>query len=110
MVVVEIVKTLAVMMDEVAVEPPRLEVKMLTAEERVLGTERFVMVALVAVRLVKKTVMEFNNVAKKFVEVALVKILFVENKLVEVEFVNKLLVETKFVIVALVKIGLSVKM
>ena len=95
MVVVEIVKILAVMMDEVAVEPPRLEVKVFTAEERVLGTERFVMVALVAVRFVKKAVIALNNVEKKLVEVALVKILFVE---------------TKLVTVALVKTGLSVKM
>ena len=75
--VVEIVKTLAVMMDEVAVEPPRLEVKVFTAEERVLGTERSVMVALVAVRLVKKAVMEFNKVEKKFVELEFVVIKFV---------------------------------
>ena len=73
---------------------------MFTAEERVLGTERFVMVALVAVRFVKNPVTAFNNVAKKFVEVAFVKVLLLETKFAE----------NKLVTVALVKTGLSVKM
>jgi len=114
-VVVEIVKILAVMMDEVAVEPPRLEVKILFAFDKVFGTERFVMVALVAVRFVKKAVMEFNNVVKKFVEVALVFIKLVFTRfvivaLVEIKLVFVKFVFTKLVTVAFVKTGLSVKM
>jgi len=99
-VVVEIVKTFAVIIDEVAVEPPRFEVKILFALDNIFEVERLVIVALVAVRFVKKAVMVFNNVAKKFVEVELVEI-----KLVFVKFVF-----TKLVIVAFVKTGLSVKM
>jgi len=80
----------------VAIDPPRLEVKrvVVVAKDKVLGTERLVIVALVevklvlvkvvltkvvavafvAVKLVKKPVTTFNNVAKKLEEVALVLI------------------------------------
>jgi hypothetical protein len=81
-----------VMIDEVAVDPPRLEVRIFPAAPRVLEVTRFVMVALVAVRLVKKAVTEFNRLAKKLVVVALVIVALVPNKEVAVRAVAEALV------------------
>ena len=61
------------------IDPPRLEVMVLTLELKVLGTvrfvtARFVVVALVAVKLVKKPVTAFKSVVNKLVVVALVAV------------------------------------
>lgn len=63
---------LEVMIEEVPVDPPRLLVRVLPEDERVFEVVRLVIVALVAVRLVKKPVTEEMSVEKKVDEVALV--------------------------------------
>jgi hypothetical protein len=64
-----VVKELELMIEEVAVDPPRLLVIVFTEEVRLLFvvklvTERLVVVALVAVKLVKKPVTVFSKVVK----------------------------------------------
>ena len=68
-----------VMMLDVAVDPPRLEVITFPAAPNVLEVTRFVMVALVAVRLVKKAVIPLTRFEKNEVVVALVMVALVPN-------------------------------
>ncbi len=65
---------LEVMILEVAEEPPRLEVRVLPEADKVLLVVRLVMVAFVAVRLVKTAVAAERAVVKKLVEVAFVNV------------------------------------
>lgn len=73
------------MIAEVAIDPPMLDVKVFTDDESVFGTERFVIVALVAVRFVKKADKAVIRSVKRFDTVA---------------FVIEAFVDTRFVIVA----------
>jgi hypothetical protein len=63
------------------IDPPRLEVMVFTLLERVLGTDKFVVVkfvvvALVAVKFVKKPVTTLSKLVKRLVVVALVTVKF----------------------------------
>jgi hypothetical protein len=78
-VLVVVERVLELIIDEVPIDPPRLEVKVLAEDERVLATFklvtlRLVVVALVAKRLEILPVTELSNVAKNEVVVALVAV------------------------------------
>lgn len=109
------VRVWEVIMAEVAVEPPKFEVKTLPLAPRVFAVCKFVIVALVAVKfsvLVLEAVKFVVKISVKKAEIAR-KVLV--KKLLEVAFVKLALVALRLVIwavvmVALPKIGVSVKM
>ena len=72
-------RLLLLIIEEVDIDPPRLEVRVFTDELKVFGTVRLVtfklvVVALVAVKLVKKPVTAFNKVENRLVVVAFVAV------------------------------------